>query len=231
VSAHVILTAGHRNRTGGGTPGEQERTPRFARAYVSALRAAGHTVHYIQSLDDAKDARPDFYSGTLDDVAARVVSIANGIAGDAIVMLDLHIEDGAAPRGCFAEGPDDPTGQPAAASATADVWKNNERTRAIGASIISAMSAATGILVRTATTPGLMSERVTAVGAKGSRLAMFRRTAPLRDRMVRLLVEHGNIEKDRALLDAPETPMRCGRAVAEVLTEVFGARGLIAKRD
>jgi hypothetical protein len=219
---HVILTAGHRNRTGGGTPGEQERTPRYARAYVIALRDAGHTVHYVQSLDDAKDARPDFYSGTLDDVAARVVKIAHGIAGDAIVMLDLHIEDGAAPRGCFAVVPDDPTVKPGAADAFADTWTHNERTRMLGARIIAAISAATGIPVRTATTPGLMSERVTAVGAKGSRLAMFRRTAPLRDRMVRLLIEHGNIEKDRALIDAPETPMRCGRAVADVLTKTFG---------
>jgi hypothetical protein len=218
VTAHVILTAGHRNNTGGGTPGEQERTPRFARAYVQALRAAGHTVHYVQSLDDAKDKRPDFYSGTLDEVAMRVVSIANGIAGDAIVMLDLHIEDGAAPRGCFAVVPDDPTG------ASADVWKQNERARVLGASIIAAISSATGIPVRTATAPGLMSERATAVGAKGSRLAMFRRTAPLRDRMVRLLIEHGNIEKDRAILDAPETPMRCGRAVAEVLSKTFGGK-------
>jgi hypothetical protein len=129
VSAHVIITAGHRNRTGGGTPGEQERTPRFARAYVDALRAAGHSVHYVQSLDDARDARPDFYSGTLDDVALRVVSIANGIAGDAIVMLDLHIEDGAAPRGCFAVVPDDPTIPSASTSTTSDVWKHNERER------------------------------------------------------------------------------------------------------
>lgn len=231
MSAHVILTAGHRNRTGGGTPGEQERTPRFARAYVTALRAAGHTVHYIQSLDDAKDARPDFYSGTLDDVAKRVVSVANGIHGDAIVMLDLHIEDGAAPRGCFAVVPDDPSAKGTTTGARTDTWKNNERARVLGASIIAAISRATGIPVRTATAHGLMSERMTAVGAKGSRLAMFRVTAPLRDRMVRLLVEHGNIEKDRALLDAPETPMRCGRAVAEVLTAAFGARRLIAKRD
>jgi len=215
----VIITAGHRNTTGGGTPGEQERTPRFARAYVTALRDAGHTVHYVQSLDDAKDKRPDFYSGTLDQVATRVVSIAKGLDSDAlIVMLDLHIEDGAAPRGCFAVVPDDPTIKPASADVSADVWTHNERARTLGANIIAAISSATGIPIRTATAPGLMSERATAVGAKGSRLAMFRITAPLRDRMVRLIVEHGNIEKDRALLDAPETPMRCARAVASVLT-------------
>ena len=222
MSAHVIITAGHRNRTGGGTPGEQERTPRFAHAYVDALRAAGHAVHYVQSLDDAKDRRPDFYSGTLDEVAKRVLRIATDIPGDAIVMLDLHIEDAAAPRGCFAVVPDDPSAKSATAGAHADTWSQNERERVIGASIIAAISAATGIPMRTATAPGLMSERATGVGAGGSRLAMFRVTAPARGRMVRLLIEHGNIEKDRALLDAPETPMRCGRAVAEVMTRYFG---------
>src|SRR3974377_1133273 len=79
MSLQVIITAGHCNRTGGGAPGEAMRTPRFAHAYVDTFTAAGHRVVYIQSID--ADGQPDFYSGTLDDVARRVAAVAASLSG------------------------------------------------------------------------------------------------------------------------------------------------------
>ena len=215
---HVILTAGHRNTTGGGTPGEFERTPRFARAYANVLRQAGCTVHYLQETTASSSGLPDFYPGPLDRLAKRVAAIAHSLPDERVVMLDLHIEDGAAPRGCFAIVPDDPHFPPGSHAQAVDSWHNNAESRALAARVSTAIAGAAGFVIRVATEPGVMSERETSVGGKGSRLAMFRYTAALRDRMPRLIIEHGNIEKDRTIIDAPETAARCARAVAEVLT-------------
>lgn len=217
MSYHVILTAGHRNTTGGGTPGEFERTPRFARAYGEALRQAGLSVHYLQEKTASPSGMPDFYPGPLDQVAKQVATIAKSLPGERVVMLDLHIEDGAAPRGCFAIVPDDPHLPAGSNDPNADSWRNNAESRALAARVSAAIAGAAGFVVRNATEPGVMSERETSVGGKGSRLAMFRYTAALRDRMPRLIIEHGNIDKDRTIIDAPETPARCARAVADVL--------------
>lgn len=219
MSYHIILTAGHRNETGGGTPGEFERTPRFARAYTEALRQAGFTVHYLQEKTTAPNGMPDFYPGTLDKVAKQVATIANSLPGERLVMLDLHIEDAEAPRGCFAVVPDDPKVPAGSKDPDADSWYNNAESRALAARISAALAEAAGFKVRAATEPGVMSERETGVGGKKKRLAMFRLTAPLRDRMPRLIIEHGNIDKDKAIIDAPETPALCARAVAGVLAE------------
>ena len=217
MSYHVILTAGHRNMTGGGTPGEFERTPRFARAYADVLRRAGYVVHYLQESTATSTGRPDFYPGPLDQLAKRVATIATSLQDEHVVMLDLHIEDGAAPHGCFAIVPDDPHVAAFSHDPTADSWRNNHESHALAARVSAAIASAAGFVVRMATAPGVMSERETSVGGKGSRLAMFRHTAALRDRMPRLIIEHGNIVKDRTIIDAPETAARCARAVAGVL--------------
>jgi hypothetical protein len=218
MTYHVILTAGHRNTTGGGTPGEFERTPRFARAYAEVLRQAGGTVHYLQETTVTSSGRPDFYPGPLDQLAKHVAAIATSLPDERVVVLDLHIEDGAAPRGCFAIVPDDPHVPAGSNDPAADSWRNNAASRALAARVSAAIAGAAGFVVRVATEPGVMSERETSVGGKGSRLAMFRYTAALRDRMPRLIIEHGNIVKDRTIIDAPETAARCARAVADVLT-------------
>jgi hypothetical protein len=228
MTYHVILTAGHRNKTGGGTPGEFERTPRFARAYTDVLRKAGCTVHYLQETTATSSGMPDFYPGPLDQLAKQVATIAKSLTDARVVMLDLHIEDGAAPRGCFAIVPDDPHVPAGANDPAADSWRNNAESRALAARVSSAIASAAGFAVRVATEPGVMSERETSVGGKGSRLAMFRHTAALRDRMPRLIIEHGNIDKDRAIIDAPETASRCARAVADVLMAPVHHAPLIA---
>jgi hypothetical protein len=217
MTYHIILTAGHRNETGGGTPGEFERTPRFARAYADVLRQAGFIVHYLQEKTTVPNGMPDFYPGTLDNVAKQVAAIAKSLPDERVVMLDLHIEDAEAPRGCFAVVPDDPQLPAGSKDPDADIWRNNADSRALAARISVAIANAAGFKVRIATEPGVMSERETSVGGKKKRLAMFRHTAALRDRMPRLIIEHGNIDKDRTIIDAPETPTLCARAVADVL--------------
>ena len=218
MTFHVILTAGHRNTKRGGAPGEFERTPRFARAYTAALREAGCTVHYLQETTKSSSGMPDFYPGSLGQLAQEVATLATSLPkNEPVVMLDLHIEDGAAPRGCFAIVPDDPHVPPGSKDPAADSWRNNAASRALAARVSAAIAGAAGFVVRVATEPGVMSERESGVGAQGNRLAMFGYTAALRDRMPRLIIEHGNIAKDRAIIDAPETPARCARAVAGVL--------------
>src|SRR4051812_21962011 len=140
--ACVILTAGHRNATNGGAPGEMERTPRFARAYRDAFRAAGYTAFYIQEMDD--DGNPDSFAGGLSAVAARVRAIADGITDRPVVMLDLHLEEGDAPRGVFTIVPDDPTG------ASTDVWKNNTAAVTLGHLIAEKIAGRAGFTQRQA---------------------------------------------------------------------------------
>jgi hypothetical protein len=191
-----------------------DRTPRFAHAYRDALRAAGYTVFYVQELDH--DGDPDTFAGNLTAVAATVRALAAGFPGNRIIMLDLHLEEGDAPRGAFTIVPDDPTGK------TDDIWKNNTGAVTLGHLISGRIAARAGFVQRPAKELGVMSERQTGVGEKGSRLAMFGGTAALRDRMTRLIVEHGNIVKDLAIIDRPDTPMLCAGAAVEAVTTFLG---------
>lgn len=213
----VIVTAGHRNRTGG-DPEEMKRTPRFARAYVTALRAAGLTVAYAQETLDVPPAQADMFDGTLGDVARWVVKTAESVPrGEPVVMMDLHLEGGVAARGVFVIVPDDPTKPTQPAKPEDDVWQNNKPSRDLAGAIAKEIAAATAMTMRTVKAPGVMSERQSGVGLGGKRLAMFGITARLRDRMPRMIIEHGNIRGDLAIIDDPLTPQRCAEAVVRVL--------------
>ena len=213
-TACVILSAGHRNNTGGGAAGERERTHLFARAYRDVLRSAGYRVYYVQELD--ADADPDWFSGYLSAVTTKIRTIAESKPGERLVMLDLHLEEGPAPRGVFTIVPDDPTDR------SDDVWSKNGQAIRLGGLISEAIARRTSLVIRKARLPGVMSERQTGVGEKKMRLGMFRGTAMLRTRMVRLIIEHGNVVKDRAIIDRPHTPARCASGVTEALARYFG---------
>lgn len=217
TGAQVIMTAGHRSDTGGDAR-ERARTPRFAHAYVDALYRAGHDVHYIQSMDEG-DNRPDDFAGTLSAVARTVAAVAGRLTGSNLVMLDVHLETGNGAPGVFAIIPDDPT---RAAGAGGDVWEENAAAIQVGRRIVERIAAYTGLPVRHATAPGLMSERLTDVGENKHRLAMFSHTAQHRHRMVRLVLEHGNLDKDLAIIDDTSTPGKCAQALVEVLQEIYG---------
>ena len=214
----IIITAGHRNKSKG-DPAEMARTPRFARAYVSALRAANYKVAYAQETLDVPAEEADMFDGTLSDVARWVATTADGVTGP-VVMLDLHLEGGVSDRGVFVIVPDDPTKKGQPVDPKHDVWENNKPSRDLGTAIAKEIAAATGLKIRAPKAPGLMSERQSGIGATGKRLAMFSQTARLRDRMRRLIVEHGNIVGDKAIIDHPDTPRKCAEAVVRALSSM-----------
>lgn len=220
---HVILSAGHRNNSGGGAAGEAALNLAYANAYAEVLPQNGIKVHYIQRLDDAQDDRPDWFSAGLSQVAKKVASVAEGLpANEKIVMFDVHMEAASQSGGLFAIIPDGGglSGTPAS---TPDSWEGNKPSRELGKLIAQEISQATGIPMRFAKELGLMSEKQTGVATlQGGRLAMFRHTAQLRERMIRLVFEHGNLKGDKALLTAPETPGKAARALAKALTAFFG---------
>lgn len=220
-AVHVILSAGHRNTTGGGGPGEPERTAVYAHAIRDRLLAGGYIVHYVQSLD-APDTDPDTFGGSLVDVARKVVQIADGLPNAKVVMLDVHMEDSNR-SGTFCIVPDGARLTSGAGTDVTDTWENNGPSVRLAACISRAISTATGIPLRRGGSPGIMSEVETNVGSKGHRLAMFAYTARLRPRMPRLVIEMGDVKQDRTVLFDPATPLLCGTAIRSALDTVFGA--------
>lgn len=218
AKTHVILSAGHRNTTNGGSAGEAALNLAYAAAYARILPEMGFTVHYLQRLKPAR-GKPDWYAGRLGDVAKKAASIAESLPEDEpVVMIDVHMEAPNAGRGIFAIVPDG-AGLGETPASSPDTWANNKETRKLGRLIVKEISEATGIPMRFSREPGLMSEKQTGVATDStpSRLAMFRHTASLWDRMERIVLEHGNLASDKALLHAPGTPAKCAVAMARAL--------------
>jgi hypothetical protein len=220
----VLLIAGHRSYGDAGNPVEKNMTDDLARAYKTALTAAGYTVTWLQEADG--DGDPDDTVGGLDTVSAKAgawcAKQANG------VLLDLHFE-GTAPsvRGCFAIIPDVTglrTGAPVAQNPN-DTWNANFLDRDLGGEIVQNLHEMTGLPLRTGIRePGLMDESQTGVGGQGYRLATFAYTSPYRATVVRLVVEHGahTNAQDRAIITAPGFFAKCGTAAVAALNAVYG---------
>ena len=134
------------------------------------------------------------------------------------LMLDIHLEgDAANTPGVFAIVPDGDDLQTLTPYDGTDALASNPRDLALARSIARGIAATTGLPLRTRTViePGVMSERQTHVGADlGWRLAMFGYTAPARERMVRLVLECGNIRADEAIIFADDFPTKVARGVA-----------------
>jgi hypothetical protein len=223
AKTHVILSAGHRNTTNGGSAGEAALTLAYADAYARILPEKGFTVHYVQRLKPAR-GKPDWFAGGLGDVAKKVASIAESLpAGDPVVMIDVHMESPNAGKGIFAIVPDG-AGLGDTPANSPDSWANNKKTRKLGRLIVEEISEETGIPMRFSRELGLMSEKQTGVATDSTpaRLAMFRNTATLWDRMERIVLEHGNLGADKALLTAPGTPAKCAVAMARALAAHYG---------
>ncbi|HET7095009.1 MAG TPA: N-acetylmuramoyl-L-alanine amidase [Thermomicrobiales bacterium] len=219
----VVVVQGHRN-TGGGDPREQARTPAIANAITAALQRAGHEAICLQNADGTVD---DWFHGSLDAVACRVVDHHNERPVD--LMLDVHIEgDPARTPGVFAIIPDGDGLQTLTGYAGSDSAVSNSLDRTVARAIAHAVGRQTGLRVRDRGTiePGVMSERQTHVGADlGWRLAMFGYTVVAREQMVRLVLECGNIESDRAIIDHPSFPANVAAGVVAGVAEGFGAVG------
>ena len=216
----IVVVQGHRN-TGGGNPAEAARTPAIANAVVTALRAAGHTVVSLQNDDGLPD---NWFDGSLDAVARRVVSQHRQQPLD--LMLDIHLEgDPANTPGVFAIVPDGDGLRTLTPYTGTDSAASNSRDRALAASIAAHIARETGLALRTrgVVAPGVMSERQTHVGADlGWRLAMFAYTAPVRDRLARLVLECGNIGADRAIIDGPDFARKVGAGVVAGIAAIDG---------
>lgn len=219
----IVVVQGHRN-TGGGDPREQARTPAIANAITAALQRAGHEAICLQNADGTAD---DWFAGSLDAVARRVVTHHDERPVD--LMLDVHIEgDPARTPGVFAIIPDGDGLQTLTGYTGSDSAASNSLDRSVARAIAQAVARHTGLRVRDRGTiePGVMSERQTHVGADlGWRLAMFGYTVVAREQMVRLVLECGNIESDRAIIDHPSFPANVAAGVVAGVAESFGAVG------
>jgi hypothetical protein len=213
----IVVVQGHRN-TSGGNPAEAARTPAIANAVTAALRATGHAVASLQNDDGRAD---DWFDGSLDAVARRVMTLHRQQPVD--LMLDIHLEsDPANTPGVFAIIPDGDGLRTLTSYTGSDSAASNSRDRELAAAIAASVARETGLPLRTrgVIAPGVMSERQTHVGADlGWRLAMFAYTAPARDRMARLVLECGNIAADRTIIDRPDFP---GKVAAGVVAALGG---------
>ena len=215
----IIVVQGHRN-TSGGNPEEAKRTPIIANAIVDALNQAGHDAFCLQQADGTAD---NWFSGSLDAVARRVVWHHQQRPLD--LMLDIHIEGNQANTpGIFAIIPDGDGLRTLTSYTGTDSAASNGRDRDFALAISTAISREIGLQLRNrgVISPGLMSEKQTHVGADlGWRLAMFAYTAPIRDRMARLVIECGNIVADRAIIDRDDFPRKVARGVVAGIAHVL----------
>lgn len=222
----VLVVQGHRN-TSGGDPREMARTPKVANAIVAALVRAGHEAICLQNHDGRAG---DWYPGSLDAVGREVMAIHARAPVD--VMLDVHFEsDPARTPGVFAIVPDGDGLHTLTPYAGSDALATNTLDLAVARAITRAVAARTGLSLRRrgVVEPGVMSERATHVGADlGWRLAMFGYTAPVRQRMVRLILECGNIDADAAIIDRADFAERLADGVVEGVQAAFGVTAPVA---
>lgn len=179
-SRPVLIVAGHRNLSGG-NPAEAEKTDDLARAYLAEFRKRGVRAEWWQQIDG--DGDPDDSLSYLGNVALGCSDWLARQPGGGI-MLDLHFEGGGQP-GIFCVYPDWP----------GDINPVDQHWAGV---ISKAIATATGLKTRTSgvTAPGAMSEQQTGVGGNGYRLGMFGLTAAQRVNSIRLVIEHGSLDKD-----------------------------------
>ena len=215
----VLLVQGHRN-TSGGNPAEAAITPIAARAIQQALQAAGHTADMLQN-------EHNWFAGSLDAVAREVVRRHEAAAYD--LMLDIHFEgDANNTRGVFAIVPDGDGLRTVSPYRGSDAWSSNTLDQSYAEAIAQEVSTATGLGLRRrgVKLPGVMSERQTGVGGKGYRLAMFGYTASVRHRLVRLVLELGNIRGDDAIIRSPGFYQKAAKGVVNGINRVLAATAM-----
>jgi N-acetylmuramoyl-L-alanine amidase len=204
---HIALAAGHHN-TAGGNPGELELVGPITREVARACRARSLDVRVV-----TPDEGMGTFPGRLADVARQVLTWdAAGWTVDH--FLEIHAEGnggGDVGRGCFVIHPD-----------TDDDVDLVVRDR-LGPDLIRRVSAATGVPLRGS---GMMSERETAVGARGRRLGVLRASTSFRDPAARALIEVGALTspQDYAIMQRPGYVERAAEAIADTLADFFPPR-------
>jgi hypothetical protein len=226
---YIIVTAGHHMTGTGGNdadPSERSLTGFLANDYVEEFRRRGYAADYWQRDLDG-DSLPDMTDGSLDTVALGCAAAFEGRDGSEL-LIDCHYNG---PHdGLHVIIPDDAGLTTAYDGGTPpdDTWADNIFDRFLARAICDKMSGEFGMPLKETTEPGIMSERETGVGLDGFRLAMFAATAPVRDRCVRLVIEHGGF--DDPLARQNNFTQLCAKAVADALDKVYGgaAKGMAA---
>lgn len=217
----AVISAGHRNLSGGNAE-EAKRTPSLARAYYSALEASGHIAHYVQNEDG--DSRADWTEGTLDLVGRKTVEIANRYPKDMnLLCLEAHYEGGG-PSGVFSIVPNGAGLRTGASTGdhSIDTWEANTKDRQTALAISTGIAELTGLPMRYCREKGVMDEHETGVGGDGFRLGYFAWTTPVRIRAVRLVVEHGDITRDRSVIDRADFVVKAAQGALKGIEAVFG---------
>lgn len=212
----ILLVQGHRN-TSGGNPAEVAITPFAARAIQRALISAGHTADMLQNPND-------WFAGSLDAVGREIMRRHATSPYD--LMLDVHFEgDANNTRGVFAIVPDGDGLRTVTPYQGTDAIASNPLDVRYAEAIAASVAESTGLPLRRSgvVKPGVMSERQTGVGGQGSRLAMFGYTVGARHRMVRLVLELGNIRSDAAVINAPGFYDRAARGVVAGIERVLSS--------
>lgn len=216
----ILLVQGHRNSSGG-NPKEIALTAPAARAIQHALQQAGHTADMLQDHNN-------WFTGSLDAVGREVVRRHKENPYD--IMLDIHFEgDANNTRGVFAIVPDGDGLRTVTSYVGRDSIDTNTLDKQYAMAISTAVSESTGLMLRRSgvVEPGVMSERQTGVGGNGWRLAMFGYTAPVRQRMVRLVLELGNIQSDYSIISSPEFYQKVATGVVNGIGRVLGTGNIV----
>jgi hypothetical protein len=199
----IALASGHHN-TSGGDAFEKQQTGPLCAAVAAHCRALGMDVRVVQPDDGLGNV-----SGSLDLVGNTVVKWADA-GWEADIFLECHTEGGGG-VGVFAIYPDAP----------GDV-DTDVRDR-LGPDAARRIGAATGLALG-AGGDGVMSETQTGVGGQGSRLGIFRTTAPLAAGTTRLIIEYGAHDKepDLSIAKSPGFADKCGQATAGAFAAFLG---------
>jgi hypothetical protein len=221
---YVLVDAGHREAGTGGSdanPVERDLTDDMAESYVSALRQAGYRADWFQR-DVDRDSLPRDTQGSLDTVALGANAWLGQQPNTNLVFVSCHYNGAHSP---FHVIYPDETGLTTAYPGGApgyDTAANNPLDVRVTKTIADELAKVPGMnpLFNAGLFSGTMSERNTGVGLQGFRLALFAATVPVRDRCVRLVVEHGGTD-DLPAQRATFT-QECAAAFVRALGAVYG---------
>lgn len=214
----IFLLAGHASVNDEGDPGERALNIPLAQAYKNAFVQAGFPVYWWQEVDG--DSNPTMSPGNHQTVAAGVAALMAQTSGQ-LILLDLHHEQTPGAPGVFAIVPD---------AEPDDTRAQNQDDMNLARTLAKNLSLATGLIMRTigVVEPGVMSEKQTGVGAQGYRLATLSATKSVRERAVRLVVEHGNmLTADINVIRGAGFADRCALAAVNAVNELYPATATV----
>jgi hypothetical protein len=222
--ANVLLVMGHRKNNRGNEE-ELRRTPLVVEAAERALRRAGHSVHVLQRED--ADSDPDWTDASLRYVGERCAKLIR--QHNINVMIDAHFQGSSNPvPGCFCLFPDGDGLQRVLDYKGSDSKASNPLDVAVASRLAKEISSLTGIRQLPLQEPGglgAMSERQSNVAiTERWRLGMFDLTSGVRKQCVRLIMEHGDITADSAVIDAPGFHDKVARAYVRTVNAFWPSR-------